>query len=189
MTAGAGIMHQEYHSPAFTKTGGTFEMVQLWVNLPAKDKSVAPGYQHITQDIIPTVTDGAAELRVIAGSYRGTSGPSRTFTPINIWDVRLPKDQTLALPVPEGHNTALVLLRGKLQLNGQTLAAAQSVLMAPDQGEIAVQASQDSAFFLLSGAPINEAVVQYGPFVMNTEDQIRAAIQDYNAGKFGQLSA
>src|SRR5690606_1700931 len=112
MTAGNGILHQEYHSSEFTRKGGAFEMVQLWVNLPAKDKSAKPGYQNITRDIIPTLNDGAAAIRVIAGEYRATVGPTRTFTPINVWDVTLGADGALSLPVPADHNTTLVVLRG-----------------------------------------------------------------------------
>lgn len=189
MTAGRGILHQEYHSTAFTRQGGDFEMVQLWVNLPARDKSADPGYQNITHDQIPIVQDGRARIRVIAGNYRGTQGPTRTFTPINVWDANLPAGQTLSLPVPEDHNTTLVLLRGTLLLNDESLAGPQSVLLARGAGDIVVSASEDSVFLLLSGTPIHEPVVQYGPFVMNSETEIRAAIADYNKGSFGKLSA
>lgn len=189
MTAGNGILHQEYHSPAFTRQGGAFEMVQLWVNLPAKDKSAKPGYQNITHDIIPTVNDSGAAIRVIAGDYRGTVGPTRTFTPINVWDVTLGADGSLSLPVPADHNTTLVVLRGTLAVNGDTFTGPQTVLLAPGEGDIALSATEDSQFLVLSGQPIDEPIVQYGPFVMNTEAEIRAAIAEYNKGGFGRLGA
>lgn len=187
MTAGNGILHQEYHSPAFTLTGGDFEMVQLWVNLPARDKGAAAGYQNITKDIIPAVREDGATLRVIAGDYRGTKGPTRTFTPINVWDTALKAGATLSLPVPEDHNTTLVLRHGAIEVNGRSFEGTQSILLEPGEGDILLDIREDSAVLVLSGAPIHEPVVQYGPFVMNSDAEIRAAINDFNSGKFGRL--
>lgn len=189
MTAGRGIMHQEFHSEAFGARGGSFEMVQLWVNLPAADKSAEPGYQNITADSIPTITAEGLEARIIAGSFGAAEGPTRTFTPINVWDVTLKAGHGADLPIPADHNTTLVVLRGEITLGEENISAATSVLLAPGPEPIRITAATDSLVLVLSGAPINEPLVQYGPFVMNTQAEIRSAMTDYNSGRFGRISA
>jgi len=191
MTAGAGILHEEYHAPAFAKTGGPFQMVQLWVNLPAKDKMTPGGYQGIVSSDIPVVElpGGAGKARVIAGELLGAQGPARTFTPINMWDLRLARDADLVLPVPEGHTTMLVVLGGHVTVNGSEQAgAAEVVLLSREGGELALRADGDATVLVLSGEPIDEPIVGHGPFVMNTEDEIRQAFDDFSKGRFGKAA-
>jgi redox-sensitive bicupin YhaK (pirin superfamily) len=167
-------------------------MVQLWVNLPAKDKMSPPGYQTLLDGEIPSVAlaDCGGRVRVIAGEYAGARGPAKTFTPINIWDARLTAGGKVEFALPEGHTLALLVQRGSVRVHsGESAGASQFVLFAREGGSIAVEAETDAKLLLLSGAPIDEPVVQYGPFVMNTEDEIRQAIVDFNAGKFGDINA
>ncbi|NYT61036.1 pirin family protein [Alcaligenaceae bacterium] len=190
MTAASGILHEEFHSPEFTRTGGSLEMVQLWVNLPAKDKMAAPGYQTILDSNIPSVDlgEGAGRVRVIAGSYQGHQGPAKTFTPMNVWDLRLQQGRATELALPAGHTAALVVLRGTLQVNGEHIAReAQLVLMDRANTRLTLEANSDAVVLVLSGEPIDEPIVGYGPFVMNTEAEIRTAIADFNAGHFGRM--
>jgi quercetin 2,3-dioxygenase len=192
MTAASGILHEEFHSKAFTERGGKMEMVQLWVNLPAKHKMSPPGYQTLLDAQIPAVAlaGGAGKLRVIAGEYAGAKGPAKTFTPINIWDVRLNAGGKAEFSLPEGHTLMLLTQSGAVRINdAESADASQLALFARDGGSIAVQAESDAKLLFLSGEPINEPVVQYGPFVMNSEGEIRQAILDFNAGKFGDISA
>ncbi len=192
MTAASGILHEEFHSGAFTKSGGTMEMVQLWVNLPAKDKMTPPGYQTLLDAQIPSVElpDGAGRVRVIAGEHGGARGPAKTFTPINIWDVRLNRDGKATFELPEGHTLAVLVQSGTVLLNGDQVAReAQFAVFAREGGAITLEANGDAKILVLSGAPIEEPVAWYGPFVMNTEAEIRQAITDFNAGKFGDISA
>lgn len=192
MTAAGGILHKEFHSEAFTRKGGTLEMVQLWVNLPAKDKNADPGYQTLLNSDIPSVDlpDGAGKLRVIAGEYDGKRGPAQTFTPIEVWDVRLKAGGTTSLTLPEGHTAAVVVLKGTIQVNGDAIAReAQFVLLDREGGEITLEANGDASLLILGGEPINEPVVMHGPFVMNTVDEIRQAITDFQSGKFGDIAA
>lgn len=188
MTAGSGVLHQEYHSADFAARGGRFEMVQLWVNLPSADKSATPGYQHITDAQIPVVTEGQQTIRVIAGDYNGTKGPSRTFTPINVWDLKLAAGTKADLPIPANHNATVVVLSGELAVLGMTLTDAQSAVLSAGPEGITLDVSSASRVLVLSGTPIDEPVVQYGPFVMNTETEIREAIADFNSGRFGRIS-
>lgn len=190
MTAAGGIVHEEFHSPAFTRKGGTLEMVQLWVNLPAKDKNVDAGYQTLLNGDIPVVElpDSAGTLRVIAGEYEGKRGPARTFTPIDLWDVRLRQNGLSSLTLPEGRTVAVVVLKGAVQVNGDTIAReAQFVLLDRDGGEITLEANGDASVLILSGEPIDEPVVMQGPFVMNTPEEIRQAMVDFKNGKFGAI--
>lgn len=183
MTAASGILHEEFHSPAFTRTGGPFRMVQLWVNLPAKDKMSAPGYQAILDADIPVVdlAEGAGKIRVIAGTFAGTKGPGRTFTPINVWDMRLENDTPVSLDLPAGHTTALVVLAGHITVNGETTASeAQMVLLDREGSGAAVKADGAARVLVLTGEPIGEPIVGYGPFVMNTQAEIRQAIDDFS---------
>jgi quercetin 2,3-dioxygenase len=192
MTAASGILHEEFHSHEFTRTGGTLEMVQLWVNLPAKDKMSPPRYQTLVDRDIPSVElpNGAGKVRVIAGEYAAQRGPAHTFTPINVWDLRLNQDHATELVVPEGHTLALVVLRGTVLVNGSKVAReAEMVLLARAGRTVLLEANTDAKILLLSGEPINEPVVGHGPFVMNTEQEIRQAIADFNSGRFGQMVA
>jgi hypothetical protein len=192
MTAAGGILHKEFHSESFTKKGGTLDMVQLWVNLPAKDKNAEPGYQSLLDADIPAVDlpDGAGKLRVIAGDYNGKRGPARTFTPIEVWDVRLNQGSTTTLTLPEGHTAAVVVLKGTVQMNGDAVAReAQFVLLDRKGSEITLEANSDTTLLVLGGEPIDEPVVMHGPFVMNTADEIRQAMVDFQSGKFGEIAA
>ena len=192
MTAAGGILHEEYHSPRFAKTGGPFRMVQLWVNLPAKDKMAPGDYQAIVSSDIPVVDlpDGVGAARVIAGRLLGANGPARTFTPVNVWDVRLTRDADLTLDLPEGHTAMLVVLSGHVTVNGaQEAGEAELVLLSRDGSDVAVHADGDAMLLVLTGEPIDEPVVGYGPFVMNSEAEIRQAIDDFNSGKFASIAA
>lgn len=192
MTAGGGILHEEFHSSTYAKTGGPFRMVQLWVNLPAADKMTAPGYQSILNAEIPTVAlkDGAGTARIIAGDLDGSHGPARTFTPMNVWDVRLNRDAETVLDLPDGHTSILVVLSGRITVNGTEAAGtAEALLMSTDGEGVRVHADADTVLLVLSGEPIDEPIVGYGPFVMNSEDEIRQAIGDFNSGRFGQIAA
>ncbi len=191
MTAASGILHQEYHSPTFARKGGRFEMVQLWVNLPAKDKMSKPGYQTLLAQDIPTVSlpDGAGSLRMIAGQYGDAKGPARTFTPINVWDLRLVDGKPLELDLPEGQTLSVLVLAGNVEVNGtESLRAAQTALFSRSGGGITLQAAGDAKLLVLAGEPINEPVVAQGPFVMNTEAEIRQAMMDYRTGRFGAIA-
>jgi redox-sensitive bicupin YhaK (pirin superfamily) len=190
MTAASGILHEEYHSREFARTGGNFEMVQLWVNLPAKDKMAAPGYQTLLDAEIPSVAlpDDAGRVRVIAGDFQGHRGPAHTFTTIDVWDVRLNQGHATTFDIPEGRTLALAVLRGAVRVNGETLAReAQLVTFARDGGGLRIEADSDATLLLLSGEPIDEPVVGYGPFVMNTEEEIARAFTDFNSGQFGRM--
>jgi redox-sensitive bicupin YhaK (pirin superfamily) len=191
MTAASGILHEEFHSPEFTRSGGTLEMVQLWVNLPAKDKMSAPGYQTLLNQDIPSVDlpDEAGRVRVIAGELAGHRGPARTFTTMDVWDVRLNQGKAAQFSVAEGRTLALVVLRGSVFVNGtQSAREAQMVLFDRTGTEISIEASTDVTLLLLSAEPIDEPVVGYGPFVMNTQAQIAQAIKDFNSGRFGGIA-
>ncbi len=192
MTAGGGILHEEFHSDAFAKRGGAFEMVQLWVNLPAKDKMTAPGYQAIRNETIPQVAlaEGAGSLRVIAGDYAGKNGPANTFSPLNVWDIRLNQGKSTEFSLPDGWNTALIVLRGTVQVNGDAIARdAEMVLLDSAGSNVTIEANNDAVLLLLSGEPIDEPIIGYGPFVMNTQEQIAEAIADFNSGRFGSMDS
>lgn len=191
MTAASGILHEEFHSEAFARSGGTLEMVQLWVNLPARDKMAAPRYQTLLDQSIPAIplAGGAGTLRLIAGEFEGRQGPAQTFTPIDVWDLRLKREKPVSLPLVEGRTSALVVLRGTLQVNGtQVLREAQTVLFDRAGDEVLLEANDEALVLLLSGEPIDEPIVGYGPFVMNSESEIRQAIQDFQTGRFGQMN-
>ena len=191
MSAAAGIMHEEFHSEAFTRAGGTLDMVQLWVNLPARDKMSAPGYQAIRSDSIPEVAlpDGAGSVRLIAGDYAGRQGPARTFSPMNVWDLRLKAGASLLLPAVDGWNTAIVVLKGSVRINGQEEAGeAQLVLLDPRGSDLQLETREGAVLLLLSGEPIDEPIVGYGPFVMNSQEEITQAIDDFNSGRFANIA-
>jgi redox-sensitive bicupin YhaK (pirin superfamily) len=190
MTAAKGILHEEFHSADFAKSGGTLEMVQLWVNLPAKDKMADAGYQTLLDADIPNIAlkDQAGRLRLIAGEFDGHKGPARTFTPIDVWDIRLNAGKLLTLDLHEGRNTALVVLRGTLQVNGQELVReGQLALFERDGDQLSLEANQDAVVLVLSGEPIDEPIVGHGPFVMNTEQEIHQAFADFQSGRFGRM--
>lgn len=191
MTAGSGVVHEEFHSPEFAEQGGLFEMVQLWINLPAKDKMTAPRYQAIQRTDIPVISlpEQQGHLRIIAGEYQGQHGPAATFTPINVWDGALLQDAQYVVNVPTDHTTLLVLLEGELLINqSQKVIASSVVLFERNQDtEIELLAKANSRFVLLTGEPLNEPIQGYGPFVMNTEQEIIQAFDDFKQGKFGQL--
>lgn len=192
MTAASGILHEEFHSDAFTHAGGTLEMVQLWVNLPAKDKMSAPRYQTLLNRDIPAValSDEAGSVRVIAGELAGKRGPAHTFTPIDVWDVRLNDGKTAELRLPEGRTLALIVLRGAVRVNGTEPAReAQMVLLDRTGTDVSIEADTDATILVLSGEPIDEPIVGYGPFVMNTRAEIEKAIEDFNNGGFGRIAA
>lgn len=194
MTAGRGIVHEEYHSRQFAKTGGTFEMCQLWLNLPAKDKMTAPRYQPITKADIPVAPilpddPAAGEVRVIAGDYRGTVGAAKTFTPVNLWDVLISgADTDLELPLPKAHNAIVFVRKGSIELFGGDMVGAQAVALLNQDGD-AIRLKATSAgtqIVVLAGEPIDEPIAARGPFVMNTMDEIRQANMDYHSGKLGK---
>ncbi|GAB2621728.1 pirin family protein [Novilysobacter erysipheiresistens] len=190
MTAGAGILHEEFHSSGFAKRGGPFEMVQLWVNLPARDKMAAPGYQGITDAQIPSVPlpDDAGRVRVIAGSFDGHDGPAHTFSPMNVWDVRLDAGKTVQLPQAEGWTVQVVVLAGTVQVNGEAvLREKQMVTLSTEGTGVGIEANSDAKLLLLAGEPIDEPVVGYGPFVMNSQAEIAQAVADFNSGRFGRM--
>ena len=192
MTAGSGVIREEFHSEDFSRRGGMFEMVQLWVNLPAKDKNTPPRYQHLAKEAIPVVqlADEAGYVRVIAGQHEGVQGAATTFTEMNVWDVVIDAGKEAVLTVPDNHSLSMVVLRGQAQFNGQEQAGAgQLVGFTAEGGAVKVAAGEEEVkILLLSGVPIAEPVVGYGPFVMNTEDEIRQAIHDFNHGRFGRIS-
>ena len=191
MTAAAGILHEEFHSQAFTRRGGTLDMVQLWVNLPARDKNAAPSYQTIIDGEIPSVElpDDAGRLRVIAGEYEGRKGPARTFSPIDLWDLALKQGGSTSLVLPEGHTAGLVVLRGTVRVNGASTAHdGQFVLLDRKGGTFTLDAGSDAAVLVLSGEPLGEPVAMHGPFVMNTTEELQQAFADFRAGRFGTIA-
>lgn len=190
MTAGAGIVHEEFHTAEYAARGGRFEMVQLWVNLPARDKGAPAHYQGITAADIPSVAlpDGAGQARVIAGRFGGATGPARTYSPMNVLDVRLARDAQVELPQPDGWNTMLMVLGGTVQVNGEAVVRGPGLVTLSGAGEgVSVEANNEAKLLLLSGAPIDEPVVGYGPFVMNSEAEIKQAFADFESGRFGQM--
>jgi redox-sensitive bicupin YhaK (pirin superfamily) len=192
MTAGAGILHEEFHSEAFTQKGGQLHMVQLWVNLQAKDKMTAPGYQAILNNEIPKVEidNGAATARVIAGEFLGARGAAHTFTPMQVVDLAVKAGHLVTLPAHVGWNTALVILSGNVLINHANPAhEAQLVVFSQEGDALVIEAKEDVKALLLSGQPLNEPVVGHGPFVMNTMEEIKQAFVDIQSGGFGRMGA
>ncbi len=190
MTAAAGIVHEEFHGRDFAQRGGRFEMVQLWVNLPRKDKFAAPRYQAIASAAIPTVSfaDGNGTARVIAGEFRGVRGPARTFTPMQVVDLQLATARSIEFEVPDGWTTALVVLDGALRVgDAETIATAELAIFDRAGSSVVVESSSATHALLLAGQPIDEPIVGSGPFVMNTRREIHDAIADYQSGKMGHL--
>ncbi len=189
MTAGSGILHKEYHEREFSSKGGKFEMIQLWVNLPARFKSEAPHYQAITNEIINEVAipENLGVVRVIAGNYNGINGPANTYTSINLWDVRLKKGADLQASIEESHTTAILILHGQVAVNGTTVPEHHMALFGQEGTEIKIHASKDAVLLVMSGEPIDEPIASYGPFVMNTQAELMEAMEEFRAGKFGTL--
>lgn len=189
MTAGAGLVHEEMHSRFFTETGGVLDMVQLWVNLPAKDKGTAPRYQDIRDAQIPSVERHGATVRLIAGSLGDATGPANTFTPMNVWDVRAPGGAEALLPVPEGHCTAVIVLEGRVEFPTGESADEDEIVVFEETGDgVFFTASDDAKLLLLAAETLDEPLVQHGPFVMNTRDEVFAAMADYQMGRMGRLT-
>ena len=190
MTAGRGVMHEEFHSTAFAETGGRFKVAQLWVNLPAAQKMTAPRYQAIGARQIPAVElPGGGRLRVVAGHFGDTRGPAHTFTELNVWDAQLPPG-SVTLPVPEGHHAIIAVLEGDIALAGSDpLGDGDAAVFAATGGGIELTVRAPTTLLVMTGLPIDEPIVGYGPFVMNTREEIIAAFVDVNAGRFGRLDA
>lgn len=192
MTAGKGIVHEEFHSQDFVRQGGTLQMVQLWVNLRAKDKGAEPGYQTLLKAQIPDVElpENAGTMRVIAGDYNGHKGAAKTFSPINLWDVNLSAGKSAELPLPDGHTTAFLVLSGEVTINGERDAGEGDLaIFARAGGGIAVKAKTDAKLLVMGGEPFAEPVVGQGPFVMNSRAEIQQAFEDYQLGRMGELGA
>ena len=190
MTAASGVIHKEVFSEAFSKQGGAFEIVQLWVNLPAKDKMTAPKYQAIEAKEIPQIEleNDIGHVRVIAGSYLDNVGPASTFSRVNVWDVTLKADQQNVFSVPVSHNTIVIMLSGQAVINGSDVQDSSMVLFENDgQTDFEFNAVEDVHFLILTGEPLNESIEGYGPFVMNNREEIVQAVEDFNSGKFGQI--
>ncbi|MFC5531199.1 pirin family protein [Cohnella yongneupensis] len=189
MTAGSGLLHKEYHEREFAKRGGTFHFIQLWVNLPKAHKMHPPAYQELLKENMGRVAlpNGGGEVRIIAGEYNGTGGPARTFSPINLFDLQLKKQGVAQFELPAAHNTGVIMLRGSAKINDEQVAEEGSfVLFGNVAGEIRVEGLTDDALVLvLSGEPLGEPVFQYGPFVMNTREEVIQAYSDFQAGKMG----
>jgi quercetin 2,3-dioxygenase len=189
MTAARGVVHEEFHSADYMRQGGPFEIVQLWVNLQAKDKMTSPRYQAILDAAIPTapLDGGAGAARVIAGELHGVCGAAKTFTPLNVWDVKLSEGRTTELPIPAGHFGAVLVRRGAVAVNGELVTAGELALLGRDGGGVVLEHEAATEVLLLSGEPIDEPIVAQGPFVMNSRDEILQAIVDYQSGKMGSL--
>ena len=191
MTAASGIVHEELHEKEFAERGGLLEGIQLWVNLPKAVKMSPPRYQTLLSSDIPTVelNGGAGSLRVIAGEFLGTKGAAKTFSPVNLYDLRLKAGHRIELSLPEGFNSSLFVLHGEVVLNGAEGVREVEIALLNQKGErLSVEAKQDATILVLSGQPIAEPIARYGPFVMNTRDELIQAAQDYQAGKMGHLS-
>ncbi len=186
MTAASGILHEEYHSESFNSKGGTLEMVQLWVNLPSRDKLNPPRYQSILDADIPRVglSDKAGELRVIAGRYGQYQGPALTHSPLAVWDIHLSAGKHLALKLPQGYTCAVVVLHGALAVGGEIIREAQVALLDRKEQRLELEAHTDVQLLLLSGEPLNEPIIGYGPFVISSQAEMEQAIQDFEQGRF-----
>lgn len=189
MTAGSGLLHEEKHGADFTRNGGVFQVAQLWVNLPARHKGEPPRYQDILADRIPRIEVGAGSVRVIAGDFNGTRGPAHTFTPVELWHARIEAGSRLELPVPEGHTLAVFIIDGEIAVDGQPAGKLELAIFTRDGAGAAIESSSGAEVLVLGGEPIDEPIAPYGPFVMNTQEEIRQAVIDYQSGKMGILSA
>lgn len=191
MTAASGIVHEEFHEKEFAKQGGTIHAIQLWVNLPRTSKMSAPGYQTILNEHIPSIDldGGAGRLRVVAGSFQQRKGPAHTCTPIELYDLELKAGHHVFLTLPQGHNASLFVLQGRASVNGgQEAGEAELIVCTRNGSQVAVVAHEDSRLLVMAGEPIDEPIARYGPFVMNSREELIQAVQDYQGGKMGHLS-
>lgn len=190
MTAASGVLHDEFHPLEFSQKGGRMHAIQLWVNLPAKNKMDKPSYQNLTSDIIPNVPldQKGSVARIISGDFHGTKGAARTFTPVEMYDITLKAGANVKFEVAERQNTMILVTQGKVSANENDLAFKDMLFFHQSGTEIEVMASEDSRIMALSGEPIGEPVASYGPFVMNTQNELVEAIEDFNSGKFGKLN-
>jgi len=191
MTAGGGILHKEYHEEEFSRTGGIFQMVQLWVNLPAKDKMTTPKYQAIENSEMGlfTLPDNGGTVEVIAGEFRGTKGPATTFSPVHLYNLKPKKGASISFDLPANFTTAMLMIEGQATINGGDLLPENHLALFNNDGEtIRVDAGEDSIILVMSGEPLNEPIAAYGPFLMNTRAEIAEAVEDFQSGKFGVLA-
>ena len=190
MTAASGVLHKEFHEREWSKKGGTFQMVQLWVNLPAKDKMSKPKYQALENSAMPKVGlgDGLGQVEVIAGNYQGHEGAASTFSPIHLYNAKLQAGGVADFTFPAHYNTALLVVEGSIEINGTEHAQTDQMALFYNEGEtFNIKAKEDAVILILSGEPLNERIAAHGPFVMNTREELIAAFTDYNEGKFGYL--
>lgn len=191
MTAGKGVLHKEFHETEWSKTGGLFQMIQLWVNLPAKDKTISPKYQSVSKETMQrtVLPDGLGTVEVIAGNYNNVVGAASTFTPIEMYNLKGQKGAQASFKIPASYNTFLLVVEGNVLLNGTDEVKENHLALLQNQGEeFTVDIQEDAVVFIAGGEPINEPIVHYGPFVMNTMQEIEEAIQDFQNGKFGNLN-
>lgn len=190
MTAASGVLHKEYHEDKFSRQGGEFHVVQLWINLPAKDKKAEPKYQSIMNSEIPKVElpNDAGQIEVIAGNYQDTKGVASTFTPMYLYNIRLNRGESVELSFPENYNTAVLAVEGSVKINNNELVPTDYFALFENKGEhFSIQAVNKATILVLSGEPINEPIASYGPFVMNNVAELKQAYIDLGAGKFGKL--
>ncbi|MFP2926179.1 pirin family protein [Pyxidicoccus sp. 3LG] len=191
MTAASGILHEEYHEREFSRRGGPFQMLQLWVNLPRAKKMTTPDYQPITAGQIPVVPveggDNTSKVRVIAGTYGGVQGPARTFTPITLLDVRLQAGAALEVPVPSNHNALVLVASGRAAIAEESVSSGELAVFTNDGEHLALRATEDTHLIVLAGEPIREPIAHMGPFVMNTQRELLQAIHDFESGRFGEI--
>lgn len=190
MTAASGVLHKEYHEEEWSKKGGVFQMVQLWVNLPAKDKMSAPKYQSLVNNDIKRyeLENGAGEIEVIAGEYKGVKGSASTFSPVHLYNAHLKSGGSAEFSLPAAYNTALVVIEGSMKVNGGEHVPMDHFVLMENEGEdFTVEAQEDAVVLVLSGEPIGEPIAARGPFVMNTHEELAQAMRDFNLGKFGYL--
>jgi quercetin 2,3-dioxygenase len=189
MTAGSGLLHEEKFGKEFSKNGGTIELIQLWVNVPKKDKMVAPRYQELPKEKIPVINDRdtKSNLRIIAGEYNGVKGPAETYSPIQLWDLKLGKGGEMTLNISKDYNLGIYIVRGSVKINNKMASTKQLVNFGWDAERVHINAEEDSLLVILAGEPIEEPLATYGPFVMNTNTELVQALADYEGGKFGRF--
>lgn len=191
MTAGNGVLHKEFHEEEWSKKGGIFQMVQLWVNLPAKDKRTPAKYQAMNNDEIPKVpiSEQGGVVEVISGEYQNTKGKASTFSPINMLNAKMKKDEKVSFSFPKHYNTAMLVIEGKVLVNGEDIVGTDHFVLFDNVGEeFNIEANGDAIVLVLSGEPLNEPIAAHGPFVMNTRKELIEAFEEYNSGKFGSLN-
>ncbi|MFN7200158.1 MAG: pirin family protein [Bacteroidota bacterium] len=187
MTAASGVLHKEYHEKDFSKKGGTFQMVQLWVNLPAQYKMSAPQYQEIKKEMMGRLTFEGGLLEVIAGNYKDIKGPASTFSPLHVFNLHLDSQAEFILELPENFNTGLLAIKGSVTIQDQSVPSDHFALFQNAGSTISIKASTSATLLVLSGQPLDEPIVAYGPFLMNSWEEIEQAVEDFNNGKFGVL--